>query len=181
MSKSHKELSQKQVRAISALITAPTIADAAWQADVSTRTIDRWLTQRSFQAELRLPRSRVFCHAFGHLQQVASRAVAALDRVMHDNNASPASRVSAARAALRFACPGIEIADFEERLAALEHPGNGNDATEDEAGQKSDQELEEEENRERELELEAWANGKPPTHEGCHEVSLEKDPEEREA
>ena len=124
MAKSGTELSQKQVRAISALITAPTIADAAWQADVSTRTIDRWLTQRSFQAELRLARSRVFCHAFGHLQQVASRAVAALDRVMHDNNASPASRVSAARAALRFACHGIEIADFEERLAALEQSGS---------------------------------------------------------
>jgi hypothetical protein len=38
---------------------------------------------------------------------------------MHDNNASPASRVSAARAALRFACHGIEITDFEERLARL--------------------------------------------------------------
>ena len=179
-------MSQKQVRAISALITAPTIADAAWQADVSTRTIDRWLTQRSFQAELRLARSRVFCHAFGHLQQVASRAVAALDRVMHDNNASPASRVSAARAALRFACHGIEIADFEERLAALEHPGSGDDAEEDEAGQASDQELEEEENREREQELADWANEKPPTHGACHEEpgkkgSVEKDPEEGEA
>jgi hypothetical protein len=190
MSKPHRELSQKQVRAISALITAPTIADAAWQADVSTRTIDRWLTQRSFQAELRLARSRVFCHAFGHLQQVASRAVAALDRVMHDNNASPASRVSAARAALRFACHGIEIADFEERLAALEHPGAGNGEDQDEAGQESDQELEEEEAREREQELADWANGKPstnpPTHEGCHEEpgkkgSGQKDPEEGEA
>ena len=95
------------------------------------RTLHRWLTQPAFQAELRLARSRVFCHAFGHLQQVASRAVDALDRAMHDKNASPASRVSAARAALRFACHGIEIADFEERLAALEQSGSENDAQED--------------------------------------------------
>jgi hypothetical protein len=76
---------------------------------------------------------------------------------MHDNNASPASRVSAARAALRFACHGIEIADFEERLAALEHPGPGNDAEEDE----TDLELQEEQERQRDLELEYSENGKP--------------------
>jgi len=180
MAKSGNELSQKQLRAISALITSPTIADAAWQADVSTRTVDRWLTQPAFQAELRLARSRVFCHAFGHLQQVASRAVAALDRVMHDKNASPASRVSAARAALRFACHGIEIADFEERLAALEHPGAGNGEDQDEAGQESDQELEEQEAREREQELADWANGKPSTYEACNEEPGKKGSEEKD-
>ena len=131
MSKPRSELSKKQHHAISTLITAPTIADAAWQADVGVRTLHRWLTQPAFQAELRVARSRVFCHAFGHLQQVASLAVDTLDRAMHDKNASPASRVSAARAALRFACHGIEIADFEERLAALEQSGSENDAQED--------------------------------------------------
>ena len=39
---------------------------------------------------------------------------------MDDKKATTASCVSAVRAALRYACHGIEIDDFEERLAAVE-------------------------------------------------------------
>jgi hypothetical protein len=39
---------------------------------------------------------------------------------MCEKTAAPSSRVSAARVALRFACDGAEIEDFEERLAAIE-------------------------------------------------------------
>ena len=72
--------------------------------------------------------------------------------------------------------------DFEERLAALEHPGAGNGEDQDEASQESDQELEEEEAREREREIElAYSeNGKPPAHENSEE-SQQRQPEGRKA
>ncbi len=115
-----KDLSPRQERAIGALLTAPTIVQAAQETGISERTLRRWTTQPAFQSELRRARRQALGRAVGRLQQVAERAVDALDQVMQDEKASPANRVSAARTALRFACHGAEIDDFEERLSALE-------------------------------------------------------------
>jgi hypothetical protein len=120
MPKRRKYLSRKQAHALSALLTAPTIADAASQVDVSVRTLYRWLKQPAFQSEMRFARRRALSYAIGRLQRASIRAADTLDKVMCEKTAAPSSRVSAARVALRFACYGAEIEDFEERLAAIE-------------------------------------------------------------
>ncbi len=97
---------------------------------VSERTLRRWMIQPKFQSELRRARRQALNRAVGRLQQVAERAVDALDQVMRDEKATPAHRVSAARTALRFACHGAEIDDFEERLSALEEFRKGEEGEE---------------------------------------------------
>ena len=120
MSNQSNDLTPRQDRAIAALLTCRTIAEAARQAQVGERSIYRWLTESDFQSQLRLARRQHLSQTLGRLQHVAQGAIDALHTVIHDEKASSASRVSAARAALRYACDGVEIDDFEQRLAELE-------------------------------------------------------------
>ena len=115
-----EELTIRQNKAIAALLISQTVAEAAKRAAVGERSIYRWLKQDTFQSHLRRARRQALSQALGRLQQVADRAVDTLDAILNDEKATAAGRVSAVRAALRFACHGIEIDDFEERLAAVE-------------------------------------------------------------
>ncbi len=120
MSHDSEDLTIRQEKAITALLSCRTVAEAAKLAQVGERSIYRWLKQDTFQSHLRRARRQALSQALGRLQQVADRAVDTLDTILDDKKATTASRVSAVRAALRYACHGIEIDDFEERLAAVE-------------------------------------------------------------
>ena len=120
MSLESNDLTIRQDKAVAALLTCRTIAEAAKLAEVGERSIYRWLKQDTFQSHLRRARRQALSQALGRLQQVAHRAVDTLDTILDDKKATTAGRVSAVRAALRYACHGIEIDDFEERLTAVE-------------------------------------------------------------
>ena len=120
MSLELNDLTIRQDKAIAALLTCRTIAEAAKLAEVGERSIYRWLKQDTFQSHLRRARRQALSQALGRLQQVADRAVDTLDTILDDKKATTAGRVSAVRAALHYACHGIEIDDFEERLTAVE-------------------------------------------------------------
>ena len=120
MSHDSEDLTVRQEKAIAALLSCRTVAEAAKLAQVGERSIYRWLKQDTFQSHLRRARRQALSESLGRLQQVADRAVDTLDTILDDKKATAASRVSAVRAAFRFACHGIEIDDFEERLAAVE-------------------------------------------------------------
>ena len=120
MSHDAEDLTIRQEKAIAALLSCRTVAEAAKLAQVGERSIYRWLKQDTFQSHLRRARRQALSQALGRLQQVADRAVDTLDTILDDKKATTASRVSAVRAALRYACHGIEIDDFEERLTAVE-------------------------------------------------------------
>ena len=120
MSHESDDLTIKQERAIAALLSCQSVAQAAKLAAVGERSIFRWLKQDTFQSHLRRARRQALCGVLGRLQQVADRAVDTLDAILQNEKATSASRVSAVQAALRFACHGIEIDDFEERLASVE-------------------------------------------------------------
>ena len=120
MSLELNDLTIRQDKAIAALLTCRTIAEAAKLAEVGERSIYRWLKQDTFQSHLRRARRQALSQALGRLQQVADRAVDTLDTILDDKKATTAGRVSAVRAALRYACHGIEIDDFEERLTTVE-------------------------------------------------------------
>ena len=121
MSHDSEDLTIRQEKAITALLSCRTVAEAAKLAQVGERSIYRWLKQDTFQSHLRRARRQALSDRLsGRLQQVADRAVDTLDTILDDKKATTASRVSAVRAALRYACHGIEIDDFEERLAAVE-------------------------------------------------------------
>ena len=120
MSEPGADISPNQDRAIAALLTSRTIVAAARKADVGERTLRRWLKKDDFQSHLRRARRQAFSRSIGRLQQVAADAISTLGRIMNDEKASPATRVSAARTVLQFGYHGVEVDDFEQRLAELE-------------------------------------------------------------
>ena len=111
---------RKRHLAIAALLNSPTIAHAAQSAGVSESTLTRWLREDGFLREYRLVQREALRQAIANLQAVAGSAVTVLRAAMLDQNATPASRVAAARVILEFSFRGAEIADLEERLAAIE-------------------------------------------------------------
>jgi hypothetical protein len=111
---------RKRSLAIAALLNSPTIAHAAQSAGISESTLTRWLREEGFLREYRLAQREALSQAIATLQAAAGAAVTVLRAAMLDQSASPASRVAAARVVLEFSFRGAEIADLEERLAAVE-------------------------------------------------------------
>ncbi len=114
------KLSQKQERAIVALLDAPTIAKAAEAIGVCERTLYRWLDDPDFAAAYRKARRQAFGVAIGLVQKYAPVAVNCLVRVTTDANAPASAKVAAATALLRFGREGIETDDLAVRVEALE-------------------------------------------------------------
>lgn len=112
------ELSPKQHKAISGLLVAPTIKEAAELAGCGERTLRGWLDEPTFQAAYQAARRQAVGQAIAQLQQMSSIAVGTLLDLMAF--ASPAVRLSAARTVLELAIKSVELDDIQARLAALE-------------------------------------------------------------
>ncbi len=115
-----EKLTRKQEIAIAALLTVPTIADAAHVASISEPTLWRWLQRKDFQTAYRKARREAVSQAVAYLQRVAGEAVDTLRVVMRDSQKPASARISAARAVLELAIRGIELEDLEARLQVLE-------------------------------------------------------------
>jgi DNA-binding MurR/RpiR family transcriptional regulator len=115
-----EKLTRKQEVAIAALLTAPTIADAAHAVSISEPTLWRWLQRKDFQTAYRKARREAVSQAVAYLQRVAGEAVDTLRVVMRDSQKPASARISAARAVLELAIRGIELEDLEARLQVLE-------------------------------------------------------------
>lgn len=105
---------------ISCLLTEPNIRAAAKAAGIGESTGWQWLQDPDFQAEYREARRMALSQAISRLQQASSTAVATLEEVMSDQEATPASRVTAAKAVLEMAMKGVEMEDLAERIEKLE-------------------------------------------------------------
>jgi hypothetical protein len=114
------DLSDKQRRAIAALLSEPTTKKAAEAAKVGETTIHRWLNDPIFSAALKESRERVFESRLAALQGVSGQAVETLLEVMNDKTAQPSARVSAAKCVLELAVKGRDQLELSERLAYLE-------------------------------------------------------------
>jgi len=113
-------LTQRQHRAIAALLTEDTQEAAARSARVGVRTLRRWMDVPAFGAELARQRDRLVGAATLRLARASDRAATALDR-MADGAAPPNSaRVAACKAILEGAIALIEFTSMSDRVAALE-------------------------------------------------------------
>jgi hypothetical protein len=122
--KGHGEkLSRKQEALISALLTTPTLADAAHTAGIGEVTAWRWLKDATFQATYRDARRAVVQHAIAQVQRATGEAVETLRSVMQDAEAPASARVSAARVVLETAVKAVEVEDLEARITAIEAQG----------------------------------------------------------
>ena len=124
--KGHGEkLSRKQEALISAVLTAPRLADAAQTAGMGEVTAWRWLKQEAFQTVYREARRAVVQHAIVQVQQATGEAVAMLRQVMQAADAPASAKVSAAKTILETAIKAVELEDLEARIVALEAAQKG--------------------------------------------------------
>jgi hypothetical protein len=120
-----KTLSQKQFRALSALMTSPNISAAATSSGVSRASIVRWLnTDSNFAAEYRKLRRQSYSQTTALLTSVSGLAVRCLVQIINDPSSPVTGRVNASLGILRMAQSGLDsdstAAEISEILAEME-------------------------------------------------------------
>lgn len=106
--------------AIIALLTAPSIEEAAKTVGVGATTIYRWMKLPQFQEELKEARRQAVSLAIGKLQRSTSAAVKVLQDVAENDEAPASARVSAAKTILEMALKAVELDDIINRLEEIE-------------------------------------------------------------
>src|SRR5215813_9455139 len=106
--------------AVNALLTCPRIEMAAQQCGISRTTLWRLTQQPEFQARLREARLQLSRDIVNSLQANALDTVNTLRAVMHNDEAPPSTRVSAAGKLIELSLRAKDQLDMEERVAALE-------------------------------------------------------------
>lgn len=114
------ELTERQRRALVALLATPTAKEAAALAGIGERTLKRWKTLPAFQRAYKAAQGEMLENAVCQSRQQLTGALSALADITADANAPPAARVSAARASVELALKLGEQADILERVTALE-------------------------------------------------------------
>jgi hypothetical protein len=106
--------------AISALLTARNIEEAAKSIGIAPNTLLNWMKVPEFQAEYREARRAAFSQAVAKLQQGATAAATTLLRVMVDQSTPASVKVRAAECVMTHSSKGIEIEDIAARVTDLE-------------------------------------------------------------
>jgi transposase-like protein len=114
------KLNRKKEQAIAALLSCPTIGEAARATGISESTLLRWLQQGEFQTHYRDARREAIGQAIANLQKASSEAVKTLQDVMQDTTAPAPARVSAAKIILDGAIKAVELEDLASRVEELE-------------------------------------------------------------
>ena len=113
-------MERKKEIALSALLTEPTIQQAAKVAGIGEATLWRWLKDKDFVEAYREVKREAVGQAITKLQQASGEAVETLRSVMNDI-ASPANtRVSAAKSIIEMALKAVELEDVIKRVEELE-------------------------------------------------------------
>jgi hypothetical protein len=115
-----QKFGRKKEEAILALLSQPSVEQAARTASISPRTLLRWLDIPEFKAAYHKARRDAFSQATARLQQASGAAASMLLKIMVDKEAPPSSRLRAAESILSHAAKAIEMEDIETRVAALE-------------------------------------------------------------
>lgn len=111
----------KRDRAVVALLSAPSITDAAKQARIPRRTLERWLTDDDeFQRRYGRARREMMRQATSALARSAARAVLVLDGLMRSKRTPASVRVRAARGVVELALRAVEFEDVVRRLDQVE-------------------------------------------------------------
>ena len=115
-------LTPSQEGAIEALLSAPSVAAAARQAEVGESSLRRWLhDDDNFQNKLRCLREEALLHAALQLQQGAGKAVGTLYELIGRDKGVEPGRASLVRAAINFAFRSNVYSDVIDRLKIVEN------------------------------------------------------------
>ena len=120
MAENGSKLSAKQHRALSALLTSKSVAEAAAATGLGERTIYRWLTDPAFRQALSAAEGDLIDAATRRLLTLQGTALDTLEAVLGDEDASAGVRIRAAQMVLDHLLKLRELRDIEQRLQALE-------------------------------------------------------------
>src|SRR4051794_5680210 len=109
MARQEGKFGRKQEEAIAALLSQPTVEQAARAVNIGTRTLIRWLQNPEFKIAYHKARRDAFGQATARLQQAAGAAVMTLLKIMVDANAPASTRVRAADSVLDHGAKAIEL------------------------------------------------------------------------
>ena len=115
-----EKLSRKKEVAIAALISEPTILQAARIAEVSEASLWRWLKLPEFAEEYRQAKGTVIKHAISRLQLASEEAVSVLREIMKDSESPASTRVNATKAIIDLSLRAFETEELETRIIKLE-------------------------------------------------------------
>lgn len=113
-------LTRRQERFLTALLSYPTIVQAAKAAGISEATAGRWMKEEAFAAAYRDARRKALDQILAFVEQTMTASVAVLRSVMLAQDTPPAVKVTAAKVILETGLRCFEIGDQEARLQALE-------------------------------------------------------------
>jgi len=108
----------KNDRAIEALLSCSTLAEAARKADIPYSSFRRLMYDPAFQAELRQARCAVLDGALVYLRGMAQKAVQVVEETL-DGKAVTGIRLSAAKWVLEKGLEGL-VSDLTDRVTELE-------------------------------------------------------------
>jgi hypothetical protein len=115
-----EKLSRNQEKAIAALLTKPTVEEAATEAGVTSRTLRNWFHDSGFAAAYRAERRRAVDHGVAKLQAGMVAAVNTLMDAMSDSELDASDRIRAADAFLKHVMKGVEQLDLAEQLRQIQ-------------------------------------------------------------
>src|SRR5262245_34525881 len=114
------KLDGHQERALAALLSSSSHAEAAQRAGISESTLQRWLREPAFREEYRAARRALLEAAIGRLQSASGDAVQVLQDVLTDPQAGANARIRAACSILDYSVKAVELWDLAERIERLE-------------------------------------------------------------
>jgi len=113
-------LNANQKRALTALLTSPSLRAAAIECKLSERTLYNYLQEPAFRAELRARQDAILASVTSALVGLSGEAVRVLRSVLNAKTATDAVKVRAALGWLRHTRDAMELADLAGRVSALE-------------------------------------------------------------
>ena len=113
-------LPAKQESALRAVLSHPTLKEAALAAGISETTLWRYMQDGEFSKRLREARRDAVGHAVTRLQRASSDAVTVLRDLMMKEDAPAAARITAARTVLDYSMRAVETDELRARIDELE-------------------------------------------------------------
>ena len=113
-------MTPRQQKALAALLTCPTVREAAKVAGLDESTIRRYRQDPAFMAEYKRRCAEMLETATDKAKAAMPPAIDRLRGIVDDDQQQPQQQIAAARAVLEYGLRLVEANDFETRLRALE-------------------------------------------------------------
>ncbi len=116
------KFARKAEQAIAALLTRPSIEDAARMAGVGEKTLRRWIQEPEFKARYLKARRDSVHQAMARIQQATGAAGTTILKLMTDPNVPAVVRPPEAplECVFSLAVKGVEVEDLDARVSELE-------------------------------------------------------------